>query len=279
LKNEELKYQLTALIDGELTDASKEAEVKRMIEYDPELKREYEILSYTKSLVKQKCTFHSTPEKLKQRIAKKIKSVENPLPQPFKVFHDIFSKPAFAISGALALILIVLILVLNKSSQMEIPNLADEQYGPGNMFVQASSNFNSILTGKLVPQIVTDDADNIKQFFTANGVKYSTQIPKCERWKILGAVVSEAGGEKFAHHVYSNQEGKLVYLFQVCESYFNKSEVIKLSEDMLKYLDAGNCYFSINGNCITLMKKMDNNICAIVSNASKTEIENLFCSL
>jgi hypothetical protein len=279
LNNEELKYQLTALIDGELTDASKQAEVKRIIESDPDLKREYEILSYTKSLVKQKCTFHSTPEKLKQRIAKKIKSVENPLPQPFKVFQDVFSKPAFAISGALALILIVLILVLNKSSQIEIPNLADEQYGPGNMFVQATSNFNSILTGKLVPQIVTDDADNIKQFFTANGVKYSIKIPKCERWKILGAVVSEAGGEKFAHHVYSNQEGKLVYLFQVCESYFNKSEVIRLSEDMLKYLDAGNCYFSINANCITLMKKMDNNICAIVSNASKTEIENLFCSL
>jgi hypothetical protein len=177
------------------------------------------------------------------------------------------------------LILVAVIVILNQNSKNEIPDLAAEQYGSENMFVQASSNFNSILSGKLAPQIVTDDADNIKKFFTANGVKYSAHIPKCEKWKILGAVVSEAGGEKFAHHVYANDKGKLVYLFQVDESYLNKSEVIKLSEHMMKYLDEGNCYIIVKNDQTTLMRKMDNNICAIVSNASKTEIENLFCSL
>ncbi|MCK7519056.1 MAG: hypothetical protein MZV64_15685 [Ignavibacteriales bacterium] len=49
----------------------------------------------------------------------------------------------------------------------------------------------------------------LKSFFSANGVKYSTQIPDCKNWKILGAVVSEAGGEKFAHHVYSNDRRKV----------------------------------------------------------------------
>jgi len=153
------------------------------------------------------------------------------------------------------LILIAVIVVLNQNSKNEITDLAAEQYGSQNMFVQASSNFNSILTGKLTPQIITDDADNIKQFFTANGVKYSAHIPKCERWKILGAVVSEAGGEKFAHHVYVNDKGKLVYLFQVDESYLNKSEVIQLSEHMMKYLDEGNCYITIKNDQTTLMRK------------------------
>ena len=279
MDNNELKYQLTALIDGELGDESKTVELQKLIETNLDLKREYEILRFTKTLVQKKCTFHSAPEKLKQKIAKKIKPIENPLPQPLEFLKNIFSQPAFAVSGALALILVAIILVLNQSSNNEIPDLASEQYGSENMFIQASSNFNSILTGKLVPQIVTDNADNIKKFFSANGVKYSTQIPKCEKWKILGAVVSEAGGEKFAHHVYANDKGKLVYLFQVDESYLNKSEVIKLSEHMMKYLDEGNCYITSKDDCTTLMKKMDNNICAIVSNAPKAEIENLFCSL
>ncbi len=275
----ELKYQLTSLIDGEITDASQEDEIKRQIESNPDLKWEYEILRFTKTLVKQKCVFHSTPEKVKQKIVKQILPSASTLPQPLRFLQEIFSKPAFAISGALALIFFAIILVFNQNSKKEIPNLADEQYGTENMFVQASSNFNSILAGKLTPQIITDDADNIKNFFAANGVKYSTQIPKCEKWKILGAVVSEAGGEKFAHHVYTNDEGKLVYLFQVDESYLNKSTVIQLSEHMIKYLDEGNCYLTTKDNHTTLMKKMDNNICAIVSNASQTEIENLFCSL
>ena len=279
MDNNELKYQLTSLIDGEIGDASKETEIKHLIESNPDLKREYDILRFTKTLVQQKCKFHSTPEKLKQKIVKRIKPAASSLPQPFGFLHDIFSKPVFAISGALALILIAIILIFNQSSKKELPNLADEQYGIENMFIQASSNFNSILTGKLVPQIITDNSENIKNFFTTHGVKYSTRIPNVENWKIVGAVVSEAGGEKFAHHVYSNQEGKLVYLFQVDESCLNKGEVIKLSDHMINYLDEGNCYLYAKDDCVTLMKKMDNNICAIVSNASKTEIENLFCSL
>lgn len=279
MNTNELKYQLTALIDCEIRDESKEAELKILIQVNPDLQREYEILRFTKSLVQKNCTFHSTPEKLKQRIIKKIKPVENQLPQPLEFLKNIFSKPSFAISGALVIIILALIIVFNQRSDNQILDLAAEQYGTENMFVQASNNFNSILTGKLKPQIVTDDANNIQKFFEANGVKYSTQIPKCKQWKILGAVVSEAGGEKFAHHVYTNSEGKLVYLFQVDESYFNKSKMMQLSEHMMKYLDEGKCYLSTKNNFTMLMKKMDNNICAVVSNASKTEIENLFCSL
>lgn len=279
MENSELKYQLNSLIDGEIGDASKETEIKHLIESNPDLKWEYDILRFTKSLVQQKCTFHPTPEKLKQKIVKQIKPAVSSLPQPFGFLQEIFSKPVFAISGAMALILIAIILVFNQSSKQDIPNLANEQFGTENMFIQASSNFNSILSGKLVPQILTDKAENIKNFFTTHGVKYSTRIPNVENWKIVGAVVSEAGGEKFAHHVYSNQEGKLVYLFQVDESCLNKGEVIKLSERMIEYLDEGKCYITTKDDCITLMKKMDNNICAIVSNASKNEIENLFCSL
>lgn len=279
MDNIELKYQLTALIDGELTDKSKEVELQSLIASNPDFQREYEVLRFTKSLVQRKCTFHSVPEKLKQRITKKIKPVENPLPKPLEFLKNIFSQPAIVVSGALALILIAIILVLNQNSKNEIPDLASEQYGSDNMFIQASSNFNSILTGKLAPQILTDDADNIKRFFAASGVKYSTEIPECREWKIAGAVVSEAGGEKFAHHVYSNDEGKLIYLFQVDESCLNKNEELKLSENMIEYLDKGNCYSTTKENFTTLMKKMGNNICAVVSNASKTEVENLFCSL
>jgi len=279
LDNNELKYQLTALIDGELTDKSTKGELKNLLQSNPDLQREYEILRFTKSLVQRNCKFHTVPEILKQRILKKIKPVENALPQPFKFLQEIFSRPAVAVSSALALTLIAVVLFFNQPSKNEILDLASEQYGPENMFIQASSNFNNILTGKLAPQLVTDDAENIKKFFSANGVKYSTQIPKCGQWKILGAVISDAGGEKLAHHVYSNDKGKLIYLFQVEESCLNKNELIKLSEHMMEYLDKGNCYISTKGNCTTLLKKMDNNICAIVSNTSESEIENLFCSL
>lgn len=279
MNTNELKYQLTALIDGQISDPSIENELRRLIDSEPEFRQEYDTLRFTKMLVQKKCTFHSTPDKLRQKIIRQIKPMENETPKFMSLLKDIFSKPSIAISGAMALILIAVILIFNQPSNNEIANLLGEQYGPENMFLQASNNFNSILAGKLAPQILTDNADKVKNFFSANGVKYLTTIPKCENWKILGAVVSEAGGEKFAHHVYANEEGKLVYLFQVDESYLNKNNAIKLSEGMIKYLDEGKCFINTKDSQTTLMKKMQGNICAIVSNAPKTEIENLFCSL
>jgi hypothetical protein len=147
------------------------------------------------------------------------------------------------------------------------------------MFVQAKNNFNSITEGKLVPQLTSQNADEIKNFFNEQGVKYSTLVPNIADWNLLGAVVSEDHGEKFAHHVYVGKKGELAYLFQVDESYLYDHEIISLSEDLIKYLDEGNCYSYNSEGSVTLFTKMDNNICAIVSNGSPKEIENLFCSL
>ena len=279
MDNNELKYQITALIDGEIHDDLKVAEIRNLIDTNPDFKREYEILRFTKSLVQRKCKLHPAPETLRSKIIRQIEPADRSMPQPLKFFIDIFSKPAYAFSAATALVVVIVLLILNQNPTNEMPNLAAEQYGADNMFVQASNNFENIMAGKLKPQIVTDDPDNIKKFFQAKGVKYPTRIPQVDKWKILGAVVSEAKGEMYAHHVYTNDAGKLIYIFQVDDACLQDKEVIKLSDDMMNYLEKGNCFITTKNNCTTLMKKMDNNICAIVSNASEKEIENLFCSL
>lgn len=279
MDSNELKYQITALIDGEIHDDKKAAEIRNLIEANPDLKREYEILYFTKSLVRSKCKFCTAPEALRGKIIKQIKPGERSLPQPLKFFTDVFSKPAYAISAAAALVVVIFLLILNQSPNDDMSNLAAEQRGKDNMFVQASNNFDNIMEGKLKPQILTDDPDNIKRFFKEKGVKYPTRIPQVDKWKILGAVVSEASGEMYAHHVYTNDEGKLIYVFQVDDACLQEKVIIKLSDDLMNYLEKGNCYISTKNDCTTLMKKMDDNICAIVSNASEKEIENLFCSL
>ncbi len=279
LDSRENKYLITSLIDGELTDESMIREIKALIESDPELKKEYELHRFIKSLVHNNCKFRSSPEKLKRKILRKIKWIGNPLPQPFQFLRDIFSQPSIAVSGAFALILIVVTLLVNQTSKNKFLDLASEQLGSENMFVQAAANFENILCGKLSPQILTDSPETIKKFFIANGVKYATLIPQIENWKLIGGVVSEAHGEKLAHHVYTNSKGQIIYLFQVDKSCLKKNKSIKLSQNLLSYLDEGKCYCSTKNNCTTLMKKIDDNICAIVSDIPQNEIENLLCSL
>lgn len=275
----EIKYQITALIDGEISSKAEEEALRQQIELDSELKREYEILQFTKSLVKNKCIFHPTPEHLKKKIINQIKPAETTAIKPLGFLQSLFARPALAFSVAVVIVLIAFIFMLNKSSHIDPEALVSEQYGENNMFLQAANNFNNIVQGKLAPQIITDNSDIIKDFFSKSGVSYSTCIPKIQNWKILGGVVSQEGDEKFAHHVYTNDKGNLIYLYQVYESCLTKGEKLNLSKRLIEYLDEGKCFLAQKDNSTILLKKIEGNICAIVSNISQTELENIFCSL
>jgi hypothetical protein len=270
---------ISAYIDGEVKDELLEKEILSRINTDKDFAIEYRVHSLVKTLVKEKVAFKQTPIKVRAKILKSIGSTIKVQSEKSSFFSDLFEKPSFSFATAFVVILAIALIIINRPGLVEKKDFAIEQLGNKNMFVQATNNFNSIAEGKLLPQLTSQNADEIKNFFNDNGVKYSTLVPTVAEWNLLGAVVSEDQGEKFAHHVYVSEDGKLAYLFQVDESYLYDHEIISLSDDLIKYLDEGNCYSYESEGSVTLFTKLDNNICAIVSNGNPKEIENIFCSL
>jgi hypothetical protein len=270
---------IDAYIDGEIKDELIKKEILTRINNDKDFEIEYRVHSFVKSLVKEKIVYQQTPDKVRAKILKSIGSTTKVDSEKKSFFADLFERPSFSFATALVVVLAIALIILNRPGIVEKKEFAVEQLGSKNMFVQAKNNFTAITTGKLVPQLTSKNADEIQSFFNEKGVKYSTLVPNVADWNLLGAVVSEDQGEKFAHHVYVSKEGKLAYLFQVDESYLYEHEIISLSEDLIKYLDGGNCYSYESEGSVTLFTKMDNNICAVVSNGNPKEIENLFCSL
>lgn len=269
---------VTALVDEEIIDPVFKQESFSKIESDESLAIDYKAQLLIKNLVKEKVIWKTTPNKVKAKVLRKINSkakVENSgifLP-------TIFDKPAFSFSTVIVVIFAVILIIINRQVLFEKKDYSSEQRGSNNMFVQAQSNFNSILVGKLTPQFISENSNEINSFFKENGVKYSTTVPDLKNWRLLGAVVSEDNGEKFAHHVYVNHQGNLAYLFQVDESYLKRNEVVTLSDDLLKYLDNGNCYSTFSNGSTTLFTKVEKNIFAVVSNVNQIELEKSFCSL
>jgi hypothetical protein len=270
---------VVALVDNELTDATLKQEIFSKIESDRDFTLEYKVQSLVKKLVKEKVVFQKTPAKLREKILKIIDSKTKIISPKVTFISDLFEKPSFSFATAFVVILAIVLIILNRPGTVEKKDFAIEQLGKDNMFVQAKNNFNSILEGKLTPQFTSTSPEEIKKFFDNSGVKYSTMVPSIAEWNLLGAVVSEDKNEKFAHHVYVGKKGELVYLFQVDESYLYSHDIISLSDDLIKYLDEGNCYSSISNGSVTLITKLNNNICAVVSNGNPKEIESTFCSL
>ncbi|HSL88342.1 MAG TPA: hypothetical protein VK870_03480 [Ignavibacteriaceae bacterium] len=276
----DIRKDLTAaLVDNELHDEVLKNQLVSQIETDSDLRYDYMVQNLVKTLIKDKVSYQAIPEKVKSKVLRKIQPKEVRVKSSSTFFAGFFSRPALSFATAILVILAALLILINRPEVSEPKDFALEQLGDDNMFVQAKNNFRSILEGKLAPQLVSSDPSEVKNFFVSSGVKYSTLVPYMTKWDLLGAVVSEDRGEKFAHHVYSNPEGEIVYLFQVEESYLQTHEIIKLTDDLLSYLDEGNCYTTLTDDYSTLMAKSGNNIYAVVSNASLEDISQSFCAL
>ncbi len=273
------KELITALVDNEIKDPIEKETVWNAIKSDSSLEVDYKIQLLVKNLVREKVKIQPTPDYVRQRILKSIAPTVTKKEKKKFAFGDFLTRPAYTFATAVIVLLAIVLILLNRPQPVEYRNFALEQQGSDNMFVQAKNNFNSIVEGKLAPQLITSDPNEIKDFFIKSGVKYSTLVPSFSKWNLLGAVVSEDKGEKFAHHVYSSQDGKLVYIFQVDESYLQSHKIVSLSDDLLKYLDDGNCYTEVSDDKVTLLTKADNNICAVVSNEDLAVLENNFCNM
>jgi len=273
------KDYTAAFIDDEISDEVIRQEVKQRIETDDNFAIDYKVQLLIKSLIKEKISHRSAPAKVRAKILKSIGSETKVTKPSGTFFANIFEKPAFSFATALVVVFAIALIIMNREGLVENKNFALEQLGEKNMFIQAQNNFNSILAGKLTPQLTTSESLEISRFFQEKGVKYATIVPDLSDWNILGAVVSEDSGEKFAHHVYVGENGELAYLFQVDESYLYSHQIISLTDDLIKYLDEGNCYTTIKEGSVTLFKKMGSNICAVVSNGNPETVEKTFCSL
>lgn len=277
---EKISKDLTAaLVDNEIFDESLKNQLVSRMETDADLRYDFMVQNLVKNLIRDKVRYKATPEKVRQKVINKIKPKELRLESGIGFFSGLFSRPAVSFATAVIVVLSVILIILNRPGIVEQKDFAIEQFGEDNMFVQARNNFQSIVEGKLAPQLTSSNPDEIKNFFESSGVKYSTLVPEMPKWNLLGAVVSEDRGEKFAHHVYANNEGELVYLFQVDENYLHSHEIIRITDDLLNFLEQGNCYKTQQDNYVTLMAKSENNIYAVVSNASLVDISQNFCSL
>lgn len=274
------KELITAFVDNEIRDAKLQDEIKHLIDTDEEYRYEYQLQSLVKRIAKEKYKRSAAPEHLKIRILNQI-APEDVKVKPQKetsFWAGLFSRPAFSFATAIIVVISVVLILFNRTSQQP-PVISEDKLTPDNMFYQAENNFDAIIQGKLAPQLIANNPEQIKNFFETSGVKYSTLVPTFSEWSLLGAVVSEDKGEKFAHHVYAGKKGEIVYVFQVDESYLKSHEIISLDENLLQYLEQGNCFVKTENNKVLLFKKINHNICAVVSNAPLQEVQNNFCNI
>jgi hypothetical protein len=259
--------EITALVDNELNDTVREQFLLNSIKNDVELNSEYQIQSSIKNLVGSRLSFVPTPGYLSARIKNQIREEAGQAKFSLKDYlSPYFRKPVYAIPAAAAIILFLIIFQLDSSVNISASD----------MFAQAEYNFNSIINGELKPQKLCNNSREVKNFFTNSGVTYATVVPEFSDWHILGAVVSNENGEKLAHHVYADNSGHIIYLYQVSENQLTEKKLLELSPYLLNKCKTKRFVKFNSESHSTYLFIHNNNVFALVTNDEDAKIEKNF---
>ncbi len=268
---------ITAYVDNEISDESLLNRIREQLNNDNSLKFDYNVQSFCKRIVSKKVKKIPAPEYLKSKILSEITPKEISSKKKNNFLLDIFYHPTFSFATAIVIVIAIVLITINRYNFNSVPEIDITNLKPDNMFFQAINNYSAIIKGQLTPQFISDNSKEICNYFSSNGVNYSTIVPEFKEWKLLGAVISEDKGTKLAHHVYVGNNNQIIYVFQVNESYIN--HFIDLDTELVNYLDSGNCYSKIYNGNLVLFSKIEQNICAVVANDDFNYVKNNFCNL
>jgi hypothetical protein len=274
MENKKNKEFITAYLDNELKSREELNNFKKELEKDPSLKFDLDTEALTKKVLAGKLLLHKTPNRVKNKILGKLSIETEALENRKTLVSKIYSQRFIAYSTVGIILLALILLLINRPDQSY--NNISEQTGKNNMLVMAKSYFENFLAGKKPLQLNSNDPAEIRDFFKSQGVKYETFIPDYENYSLAGASVTQHNGAIFAHHIYTDKNGKFIYIFQVHESYFKGDSIIRLSEDLMNYLKMGNKYVLRQKNYIAVLKKQNENVLAFVSNSTDASLPDNF---
>ena len=268
---------ISSLIDGEITESKKKEEIKNKINKDSKLKFEFLTHRLLKRTLKDKITPTVLSVNQKDELLKKISPGQKR--NNFLSKLSIIQTKQFVAFSTFAVIFIAFALLIVNGPSINTntdSNIVFEGSRSQNMFIQAVDNFQNIVSGKMPIQMYSNNPDILQKFFKANGVTYPTKVSLIENCTLVGGIVSNYNGVSFAHHIYKDNNGNLLYIFQVDEKYFKKNPKLFLTNDLYQYLQNGNQYRLYLGNLLTIMTKVNNNIFALISNLPEEELPDKY---
>ncbi|PIW69583.1 MAG: hypothetical protein COW08_06365 [Ignavibacteriales bacterium CG12_big_fil_rev_8_21_14_0_65_30_8] len=265
MENKFYNEDISSFIDGEIKDTKKQNEIKEKIKNNKEVSFEYAIHSLLKKTIKEKVVPSELSVTQKDEILNKI--TLNDKKSNFLSRSTILQKKQFLAFSTFAVIFIAFaLLIINGPLLNNNQPISLEGSQAQNMFTQAVDNYQNIVSGKMPIQILSNNPLEVQRFFRTNGVNYPTNVSLVTNCTLVGGIVTNYNGVNFANHIYKDKEGHYLYILQVDENYFKNNPKLFINTDLYQFLQNGNQYRVYLGNLLTIMTKVNNNICALISN-------------
>lgn len=185
-------------------------------------------------------------------------------PGPARAFADFLRRPRATPVVAFVLSIAALVYILSRHAPVP-DGVATAGYVPGSDIVrQSASNYEAVLKGEIVPQVVSDRPENVRAYFKGK-TGFPVFIPAMKECTLVGGVVNEYHGMRLAHVVYKHGL-QCIYLYQACRESVMKGDTLQLSREAKNDLNrtGWHCCTAPDGAAIVLWVR-GGTICAAVA--------------
>jgi RNA polymerase sigma-70 factor, ECF subfamily len=158
------------------------------------------------------------------------------------------------------IVLIAVLIVFFKPAVVNPGEFAEQQSGEDNIFIQLQNNYSLFNQELFNRSLILSDAESLKTFLSSSGSGIETILISLPGWNFKGFVLTEFKGHKLVNLFYENRNGKILYAYVVPLNLIEELHIIKLTRDLLEYLESGNCYSSRKANTVYLLKRSENEI-------------------
>ena len=175
------------------------------------------------------------------------------------------------ISTIAMFILIAILMIISKPPALSPKEIAAEQFGEDNIFIRLKTNHSMLSEGKFTGDIVLGDEEYLTKYIESSGFENKPVFFSYKSWKIEGSSITEFKGNQLANYIYKNDEDKYLFIYQVPLFLVEETNILKLSENLLDFLNSRKCFSNRNAETIYLLKKSSENIFGYAINEQNSD--------
>ena len=182
-------------------------------------------------------------------------------------------KRGFVVVSTIAMfILIAILIIISNPPALSLKEIAAEQLGEDNIYMQLKSNYELFREGKFRGDIIQGNEEYLSKYLKSSGFKNKPVFFNYKTWKVAGSCITEFKGEKLANYFYKNADDNYLYIYQVPLFLVEEKDVLKLSKNLLNFLDSKKCFSSRKDDTFYLLKKSSECIFGYAINMQNREL-------
>ena len=182
-----------------------------------------------------------------------------------------------AVSTIAMFILIAILIIISKPTTISPKEIAGEQFGEDNIFIQLITNHSLFSENKFTRDMVFGNEDYLRKYFESSGFENKPVFFNYMSWEIESGFTTDFNGEKLANYFYKNADDEYLYVYQVPLFLVDENKVLKLSKNLLNLLNSGKCFSNRKGETVYILKKSGENIFGYVINKQNRDLMLEIC--